>query len=268
MKYALLIGIDYIGTKIESAANTHDVLRIRELLVEYDDVITMTDNLPNESPYYPNHENIMRELNKFIRADTDGHYLFVFCGCSRDRYDKIKDEDGERLDSKTKVVSAILPRGPNTQVIDSNDLRRALIDNLPESSSLSCIFSANFGHQLLPTRYNYNFKKGAFRGDCDVDSGINKNVVSVSFSTDEFNPVVMQLTAQDKPTLVGTMGVFALTSLTEECNKFEGEITREGYLQVLLKKLVANNPTKHKTYNLFSVGGEDAQVRLSNFYIF
>jgi len=269
MKRALLIGIDYTKTKIESGTNTHDVRRIRDdLLADYTDTVMITDDLSTDSSYYPNYENILRELDNFMGGDPANHYLFVFCGCSRDRYDKVKDENGERLDSKTVVVPAILPRGPDTQVIDSHHIRRALIDRLPSGSSLSCIFSANFGHQLLPTRFEYNFKKGKFGHDCEAYGDQDKDVLVVSFSSDEFSPVAMQLSAPDKPTLYGTMGIFALVGLVKESQSFEGKIPREGWFQVLLKKLVANNPTKHKTYNLCSVGSEDSQARLSDFFIF
>ena len=267
MRTALLIGIDYFDTKIATNYNTHDVKRIEsDLLPGYDSVCAMTDDLDSGDALYPNYENILHALEGFVGDDADAHYLFVFCGCSRDRYDKIKDEGGDCLPQKERVVSAILPRGKGTEVIDSAKLRECLIDRLPASASLTCIFSANYGHQLLPTRFPYNLKKGTYGPDCEMYGESDKNVIVLSFSSDEFAPVEMKLTAPDKPAIFGSLGIFALIGLVQDCEKFSGDIPLNGWAQVLLKKLVANNPSKIKTYEMYTLGSEDENAR-KDFFI-
>lgn len=262
---ALLIGIDYLGTKIATNYNTHDVKRIRaDLLSNYESVRCLTDDLPEESELYPIHQNIVRELENFYSGAPAQHYLFVFCGASRDKYDKIKDEDGLTLDRKTRVVPAILPRGKETPVIDSTQLRDLLVERLPAGASLTCIFSANYGHQLLPMTFEYNFRKGEFIGDAVPN---NKNILSIAFSSDEFNPVEMKLSSPDKPTIFGSMGIFSMLGIQSMTLQYDGEITREGYLQALLKNLVGNNPTPNKTFNLMTCHSEDKNLRCKNFYI-
>jgi len=268
MKQALLIGIDYFETKIATNYHTHDVKRLnRDLLIDYDKVEILTDDTSPNSLVYPSYKNIKFALENFYNEAKPGnHYLFMYCGCSRDKYDKIKDEGGERIDQRQRVRPAILPRGLHTEVIDCDSLRELLIDRLPEDCTLTVLISANYGHQLVPTRYNYNLKKGKYHADDMVESAIDRNVVVIAFSTDEFNPVEMKLSAPGQPDLMGSFGVFSFLGLELESKGFDGSIPLEGYSQALLKKMVASNPSKIKTYQLYSLGSEDDKARKDDFF--
>lgn len=268
MKKALLIGIDYVDTKMASNFNTHDVKRIHNDILSDFNVQILTDDVSPSNNRYCNYENIMRSINSFITDEPNVEYLFVYCGNSRDRYDKVKDEDGERLPQTLKVLPGILPRGKETEVITSNDLRKLLIDKLPNSCSLTCIISANYGHELIPTRFEYNFKRSKFNGDCDLYGDIDKNVLVIAFSSDEYTPVEMKLSSMNKEPIYGSLGIFAFIGLYMDTTQYEGEITRDGWFQALLKKLVANNPSKIQTYNMMTIGSEEQNIRNENFYIF
>jgi hypothetical protein len=272
---ALLIGIDYFGSKIASNYNTHDVNRINhDLLGSSEEVKVMIDSLNPNNSLYPNYENLTREISEFITLDENVSYLFVYCGYARDKHDKIKDENGERLTgalSQKASPTSILPRGEETQVIDAYFIRVSLIDKLPLSCKLTCVMSANFGHDLLPTKYIYDFKRAKFmRSSFDVTSA-DKDVLCISFSSDEISPIEMSLMAPDGSNdtpVRGSLGIFALIALIEEIANYDGGsssgtgVTFNAWCQALLKKLVANNPSKNKTYNMLTIGSESIQCTI------
>jgi len=268
MKKAILIGLDFYETKMATNYNTHDIRRLAKDLLQDYDITMLTDDVPENNAKYPNYENICTALENFITDEPDAKYVFVYCGNSRDKYDKVKDEDGERLPQTLKVLPSLLPRGKETEVITSKKLRELLIDRLPKTSSLTCIISSNCGHELIPTRFEYNFKRGKFNGDCELFGETDKNVLVIAFSTSEYNPVEMKLSAPDKEELHGSLGIFALIGLVMEAQSYKESIPREAWLQAILKKMVANNPSKIKTYNMLTVGSESQEARKTNFFIF
>lgn len=256
---ALFIGLDYHDTKIKSDYNIHDIDRIRKVFDESEEmpIKILKDTLNTDDVLYPTYENITREVSNFITEEPGMNYLFVYCGCSRDKYDKIKDEDGERVTSNAPTVTGILPRGKNTEIIDAIFLREMLVSKLPESSKLTCIISSNYGHELLPTTFIYSFKHNKFTRSSLEPSGPTKNVLCISFSSDEISPIEISLMAPEGP-IRGSLGIFAMLGLIEDTVEATDKPTFAGFFQALLKRLVANNPSKHKTYNMLTIGSENA----------
>ncbi|KAF8233134.1 hypothetical protein L208DRAFT_1377389 [Tricholoma matsutake] len=162
-KKALLIGICYRQDDeyLDLTLPWQDVDRLKDLLIKKygyheDHVIVMTDSFTVDERLRPTHENISRELQAFLAAQTLGdQYLFHYAGHS---YQQASDDEGEE-DGKDEFI---LPCDAysNGKVVDE---KKAIVDDflkeylvvplLPENR-LVAIFDSCHSATLLG---NYKF---------------------------------------------------------------------------------------------------------------
>lgn len=128
-KKALLIGICYRQDDeyLDLTLPWQDVDRLKDLLIKKygyheDHVIVMTDSFTVDERLRPTHENISRELQAFLAAQTLGdQYLFHYAGHS---YQQASDDEGEE-DGKDEFI---LPCDAysNGKVVDE---KKAIVDD-------------------------------------------------------------------------------------------------------------------------------------------
>jgi len=84
-KKALIIGINYAGTKHELSGCVNDAMNVRDFLVNErgfpppgDDMVTLTDEPENEgTPFYPTHENILSAFKWLTSGNEAGDVLWL-----------------------------------------------------------------------------------------------------------------------------------------------------------------------------------------------
>lgn len=84
-KKALIIGINYAGTKHELSGCVNDAMNVRDFLVSErgfpppgDDMVTLTDEPENEgTPFYPTHENILSAFKWLTSGNEAGDVLWL-----------------------------------------------------------------------------------------------------------------------------------------------------------------------------------------------
>jgi len=77
---ALIIGINYTGTRYELRGCINDVIRVRDLLFQVygvTSVVTMMDTLAPSNPLFPSRENICTQLRKLISSIESGETGFL-----------------------------------------------------------------------------------------------------------------------------------------------------------------------------------------------
>lgn len=77
---ALIIGINYSGTRYELKGCINDVARVRDMLYQVygvTSVVTMTDQLPPSNALYPSRENILAQFLKLIETIQPGETGYI-----------------------------------------------------------------------------------------------------------------------------------------------------------------------------------------------
>lgn len=140
MKYALLIGINYVETGYALFGCWNDVKSVKKLLLRegYPDgnIIMMTDESKNKNTeFYPSGDNIMRQIRNFIGKAVPGDNLFFhFSGHGG----QIPDYNGdEKLNNSTLEDECIY--SVEFETISDDRLREMLVDQLVDGASLRCL---------------------------------------------------------------------------------------------------------------------------------
>ncbi|KAI9342089.1 peptidase C14, caspase domain-containing protein [Zopfochytrium polystomum] len=185
VRRALLIGINYIGQKVELKGCINDVKNVRKMLVTrlgYDDspdaMLVLTDDAP-ESDKQPTKANILRAL-AWLRRDarpgdvfyvhfsghgsqqnSTGKCVFECVGC--EECAKHVSDSYESLD-ETLVPVDYLKAG---QIVD-NDLNKLLVYGLPAGCRMTCVFDCCHSGTILDLPYEYD-KDGKLKRSIEFD---------------------------------------------------------------------------------------------------
>ncbi|RAL37847.1 hypothetical protein DM860_000541 [Cuscuta australis] len=131
---AVLIGINYPGTKAELKGCVNDVHKMHRCLIDRygfsdEDIAVLIDT--DDSYPQPTGRNIRRALSRLVRAARPGDYLFVHYSGHGTR---LPAETGEEDD--TGYDECIVPSDFN--LITDDDFRE-LVDSLPEGSRITVV---------------------------------------------------------------------------------------------------------------------------------
>ncbi len=149
---ALLIGINYIGTKSELRGCINDVANMKLFLIQYygfdpKNIITMTET---SNKKYPSRANIIKYMNWLIQGNTENSRLFLHYsghGCST------LDLDGDERDHRDETICPA-DYAKSGLIID-DELRKILVEPLLKDAKLTCLFDCCHSGSVLDLRYNY-----------------------------------------------------------------------------------------------------------------
>lgn len=163
-KRALLIGINYVGTRCELNGCINDVSHIKNFLVNECDyaeenikVLVETDE---DSANHPTRANILSCVDELIGASTTESQLFIhYSGHGG----SIADKNGDEEDGRDETLCP-LDYDTAGMIID-DELRIRIVDKLPKGAKLTALFDCCHSGTGLDLRYNYklyNDKKKQF----------------------------------------------------------------------------------------------------------
>lgn len=155
-KKALLIGINYRGTKSELRGCVSDVKYVRDFITSVygfstdpKSMLVLTDD-HNDPSFLPLRNNIIQAMHWLIRDAQPGDSLFFqFSGHGT----KVKDLDGDEEDGYDE---AICPLDYNTAgLIIDDEINAILIRNLPPNVRLTAISDSCHSGSVLDLPYTY-----------------------------------------------------------------------------------------------------------------
>lgn len=170
MKKALVIGINYRHTANELHGCINDALNMCEFLKkhEFKDITLMTDN--SETALLPNSDNLIREMSKLVSSSKSGDHLFLsYSGHGA----SVRDVSGDERDGKDETIVPL-----DMKLIIDDDLRKILVDALPEGVKLAVLFDCCHSGTGLDLRYNYTpvgGNKGRKRFVIDMDKNYKES---------------------------------------------------------------------------------------------
>lgn len=144
-KKALLIGINYTGTKDELSGCINDVNNIKNRLITkgFNNIETMTDLTSKK----PTRENILNGLTNLLVNSQAGDLLFFsYSGHGTYIIDKNNDEN-------TGYDQCIYPI--DTNIIVDDEIKNIILKNLKSNVTLCAIFDSCFSGSVLDLRYQY-----------------------------------------------------------------------------------------------------------------
>lgn len=117
-KRALLIGLNYAGTRSALRGCINDVKNLKDLLTlkGFTDIITMTDNQHALLPHYPTKANMMREIKNLVSQMKPGDFSVL--SYSGHGTTKICTEGEEPSGEDQVLVPADAVNDPSKYIID------------------------------------------------------------------------------------------------------------------------------------------------------
>lgn len=176
-KKALLIGVNYFGTKYELKGCSNDTLRMKTLLISkygfYDSSLTMLRLIDNsdDPKYRPTKKNILAAMSWLTADNKRGDvFFFLFSGHGSQQKDfKNVEADGY---NETILPSDHLVAG---HIID-DDIQRYLVQPLQNGVKLVAVMDCCQSGTSLDLAYEYKIKKkkwkelkNPFHVVCDVN---------------------------------------------------------------------------------------------------
>ena len=151
-KYALLIGINYIGTSNRLYGCINDVIAMRKYLIEkkgYSDknIIMLRDD--DKFFKLPNRKNILEEFNELIKkANTDNSSEIFFQFSGHGTY--AKDNNGDELDGKDEYICPV-----DLNCIRDDEIR-SILDKLNNNTTLLSVMDCCHSGTSMDLPFLYN----------------------------------------------------------------------------------------------------------------
>jgi hypothetical protein len=155
VKRALLIGINYYGSKLELSGCINDVDNMQSYLVQEQgfvetDIVRLTDAPESDKRHQPTRSNILRWVDWLVQNLKAGDSVFFqYSGHGS----QVRDTSGDESDGRdeTLVPSDYLKNG---QIID-DELRSRLAERIPQGASLCAVIDACHSGSGLDLRWNF-----------------------------------------------------------------------------------------------------------------
>lgn len=175
MKYALLVGINYRGTKSELRGCINDVHAMKQHLVQNrgykeENIKVLTE----DETMKPTGANIMHEMGKLIlKAHTGGaeELWLHYSGHGSHTRDLDRDEDDGRDET-------IVPLDYARNGMITDDQLHDYLEHLPESCKMYCIFDCCHSGTILDLKYQY--RGSGKNGVENHNSRLKANIVMIS----------------------------------------------------------------------------------------
>ena len=155
-KYALLIGINYTGTRFELDGCVNDVRRVGQFLSHLGYyAICLTDDQPNPN-YLPTKTNILNGLYHLLGKvhDRTGYKLWLhFSGHGSQVHDKSGDES-DGLDETICPIDFLIPQdGEEHGMITDDMLNEVFVCEIPAGNFLFAVFDCCHSGTVLDLPY-------------------------------------------------------------------------------------------------------------------
>ncbi|ONH66585.1 Metacaspase-1 [Cyberlindnera fabianii] len=153
---ALLIGINYIGTKAQLKGCINDVNNVKQFLVQHGyaegDIVVLTDD-QTQMVKVPMRANIIKAIGWLVNgAQPNDSLFFHYSGHGS----QVPDQDGDEEDG---IDETIVPLDYETsgQIID-DELHARLVQPLPAGVRLTALFDSCHSGSVLDLPYTYSTK--------------------------------------------------------------------------------------------------------------
>ena len=175
-KAALLIGINYQGTRNELGGCENDIYDMKtKLIVNYgileEDILVLTE----KETKTPTATNIMYGMNWLVEKNKQG-YKNIWFQYSGHGYFK-KDENGDELDGRDECLVSV-----DNNFITDDDLNTNMINRMSNDTNMICIMDCCNSGTILDLKYKYKT-----RGVCELqyNNKDGKNIISISGCRDD-----------------------------------------------------------------------------------
>lgn len=156
-KYALLFGLNYIGTSSQLYGCINDVSNLKDFLIHSlnyseSDIQILTDN--HSSNQYPTKDNMLAALDQFVEHIIDNNVTTAFLSYSgHGTY--IQDTSGDERDHRDE---ALVPLDYKTNGFIKDDVIQQYLKRLPETCSVFCIFDCCHSGTMCDLKYSYDYR--------------------------------------------------------------------------------------------------------------
>ena len=175
-KAALLIGINYQGTRNELGGCENDIYDMKaKLIVNYgileEDILVLTEKETKQ----PTYANIIYGINWLVEKNRQG-YKNIWFQYSGHGYYK-KDRNGDELDGMDECIVTV-----DTKFITDDVLKTNLVNRMSDDVNMICIMDCCHSGTIMDLKYKYKT-----RGVCELqyNDKDGKNVISVSGCRDD-----------------------------------------------------------------------------------
>lgn len=156
-KKALLIGINYIGSKFQLKGCFNDVKNIKEFITsKYNfpeaNMIIMTDD-QKDPRFIPTRSNIINAIRWLVDGAKAGDSLFFHYSGHGGQVEDIEHKDGDESDGLDETIMPV-DFEQNGQIID-DELHQLMVKPLPEGVRLTAIFDCCHSGTVLDVPYVY-----------------------------------------------------------------------------------------------------------------
>ncbi|KAI7897835.1 caspase domain-containing protein [Cokeromyces recurvatus] len=158
-KRALLIGINYIGTKNALNGCINDVKNLEQFLISLygfkkEDMVILTDD-QSDPKFIPTKQNIISAMQWLVHdAKENDSFFFHFSGHGG----RVKDTNGDEDDGYDETIYPVdhdqYP-GESGQIVD-DEMHDLLVRPLPRGARLTCIFDSCHSGTALDLPYVYS----------------------------------------------------------------------------------------------------------------
>ncbi|KAF5102248.1 hypothetical protein D0Z00_000431 [Geotrichum galactomycetum] len=204
---ALLIGINYIGSKQQLKGCINDVKNIKNFLLQHeykeDDMVILTDDL--EPASQPTRENMLRGMKWLVKdAKPDDSYFFHYSGHGGLTPDLNGDEESGKDD-------VIYPLDFETagSIID-DDIHDIMVRPLPQGARLTALFDCCNSGTALDLPYFYSTKGLLKEPNLIKEAGEGLLSAYKSYTSGDIDGMVSQVTSLFNRVSVGKEGYEAV----------------------------------------------------------
>ncbi|PVU95941.1 hypothetical protein BB561_001514 [Smittium simulii] len=154
-KRALLIGINYTGSKFRLRGCINDVHRMKKFLSDHfnfkdTDMVLLTDDQKN-SNRLPTRANILKAMKWLVHdAAANDSFFFHYSGHGS----RVEDLDGDEIDGEDETICP-LDFEENGQIID-DDMNAIMVRPLPQGCRLTAIFDCCHSGSALDLPFTYS----------------------------------------------------------------------------------------------------------------
>jgi hypothetical protein len=150
-KKALLIGINYFGTKGELRGCINDVKNVNQFIVSrygYKDIRVLTDDPQSQNK--PTKQNILSGFQWLCQGAQPGDSLFLHYS-GHGAYQQ--DGDGDEADGNDETICPV--DYDRAGMITDDDMHELLVNSLPKGVKLTCIFDCCHSGTMLDLPFTY-----------------------------------------------------------------------------------------------------------------
>ncbi|KAJ2822619.1 Ca(2+)-dependent cysteine protease, partial [Coemansia sp. 'formosensis'] len=155
-KRALLIGINYFGTKHMLKGCINDVHNIKKFIIEHfgfkeSDMVILTDDQRDNPRRMPTHENIIKAMKWLVSdARMNDSFFFHYSGHGN----TVECKTGDEIDGHDETICP-LDFESKGQIID-DDMNAIMVRPLPRGARLTAIFDCCHSASALDLPFQYN----------------------------------------------------------------------------------------------------------------